>query len=60
MSHLLIMALHGLLVATFFAFLTRDRAQERLRLFGILFGGMMIGALALAWIMFPYPVQGQP
>lgn len=60
MSHLLIMALHSLLVATFFSFLTRDRPRGRMKVFVFLFAGMMVGAMALAWVMYPYPVQGRP
>jgi hypothetical protein len=60
LSHLLLMALHALLVAVFFAFLTRDRRAERLRVFLLVFVGMLIGALALAWLMYPYPAQGNP
>ncbi|MCZ6599511.1 MAG: hypothetical protein O7C74_04385 [Acidobacteria bacterium] len=59
MSHFMVMALHSLLVATFFAFLTRDRAMGRIRVFVFLFVGMMVGAMALAWVMYPYPVQGR-
>ena len=55
----MIMALHSLLVAAFFAFLTRDRAIGRIKVFLILFVGMMVGAIALAWVMYPYPVQGR-
>ncbi len=55
----MVMALHSLLVATFFAFLTRDRAVGRIRVFVFLFVGMMVGAMALAWVMYPYPVQGR-
>jgi len=60
MSHFLIMTLHSLLVAVFFAFLTRDGFMPRLRIGLFLFAGMMMGALLLAWFMYPYPVQGQP
>jgi hypothetical protein len=52
------MALHALLVSVFFAFLIRDRAAGRLKVFLVLFAGMLAGALALAWLMYPYPVQG--
>jgi hypothetical protein len=60
MSHLFLMALHALLVGAFFAFLTRERSLDRLRVFSMVFIGMLLGALALAWLMYPYPVQGAP
>ncbi len=59
MSHFMIMALHSLLVSTFFAFLTRDKARGRIRVGLFLFVGMMVGAMTLAWVMYPYPVQGR-
>jgi hypothetical protein len=59
-SHLLLMVVHAGLVAMFFAFLTRERTVARLRAFLFIFFGMLAGALALAWLMFPYPVQGAP
>jgi len=57
-SHLLLMMFHAVLVGAFFAFLTRDEQRERWQLFFMVSGGMLFGALALAWLMFPYPVQG--
>jgi hypothetical protein len=60
MSHLFLMALHALLVGLFFAFLTREKMLDRLRVFSLVFLGMLLGALALAWLMYPYPVQGAP
>jgi hypothetical protein len=59
MSHFLIMGLHSLLVAVFFAFLTRDGLRPRLKVTLVLFAGMMAGALVLAWLMYPYPIQGR-
>ncbi len=60
MSHLLLMVAHAGLVSIFFAFLTRERPGPRLRAFLFIFVGMLAGALALAWLMYPYPVQGGP
>ena len=54
------MVLHVILVGVFFAFLTRNRVSGRWRVFLMIFFGMVMGALALAWFMFPYPVQGTP
>lgn len=60
MSHFLVMGLHSLLVAVFFAFLTREGLMPRLKRGLYLFAGMMTGAMLLAWLMYPYPIQGQP
>lgn len=58
MSHFGLMLLHATLVGVFFAFLTQDTGRGRRRVFLKVFGGMVLGALALAWVMYPYPLQG--
>lgn len=54
-DHFLIMAIYALLVSGFFALLWRDGASERLRLFGILLAALLLGGLAVAWMMYPFP-----
>lgn len=54
-SHLLHLVLYGALVAAFFAVLVRRSLKEQLRLGGILWVAMVGGALALAYVMFPFP-----
>ena len=54
-DHFLIMAIYALLVSGFFALLWRDGARERWRLFGILLAALLLGGLAVAWLMYPFP-----
>ena len=54
-DHFVIMAVYALLVSGFFALLWRDAARERLRLFGILLAALLLGGLAVAWLMYPFP-----
>ena len=54
-SHLLQMTLYSTLVSTFFAVLMRRTRREQLRLGAILWLAMVGGALALAYLMFPFP-----
>ncbi|HEV8231753.1 MAG TPA: hypothetical protein VGQ75_05355 [Thermoanaerobaculia bacterium] len=54
-DHLLIMTVYALLVSGFFALLWRDVARERLHLFGILLAALVLGGLAVAWLMYPFP-----
>jgi hypothetical protein len=54
-SHLLHMLLYSLLVATFLAVLLRHDTRNRLRLGFTLWFAMVGGALALAYLMFPFP-----
>ena len=54
-SHLLQMTLYSTLVSTFFAVLMRRTSREQFRLGAILWLAMVGGALALAYLMFPFP-----
>lgn len=55
MSHFLLMTVYALLVSLFFAVMQRREPRDQVRLFLQLFFGMMIGGLALAWLMYPFP-----
>ncbi len=59
MSHILLMTVYALLVSLFFAVMQRREPRAQLRLFLQLFLGMMLGGLALAWLMYPFP-SGPP
>jgi hypothetical protein len=54
-DHFLIMTAYALLVSIFFALLWRDDPRQRLRLFGILLAALVLGGLAVAWLMYPFP-----
>ena len=59
MSHFLLMVLYAFVVSAFFALLWHDDARSRMRLFAKLFFGMVLGALAAAYLMYPVP-KGPP
>ena len=54
-SHLLHLLLYATVVATFFALLSRRTGRDRIRLGVVLWGAMVLGTLALAWLMLPFP-----
>ncbi|MCA1582478.1 MAG: hypothetical protein LC796_14015 [Acidobacteria bacterium] len=54
-DHFLIMAVYALLVSIFFAFVWRNERRERLLLFAKIFGALIVGGLAVAWLMYPFP-----
>jgi cytochrome bd-type quinol oxidase subunit 2 len=54
-DHFVIMAVYAVLVSAFFALLWREERRERLRLFGILIAALLLGGLAVAWLMYPFP-----
>jgi len=58
-SHFLLMVLYSLLVSVFFAVLWRRDRRGQVVLFLQLFLGMVLGGLALAWLMYPFP-SGPP
>jgi hypothetical protein len=53
--HFGLMCLYAFLVASFFALLSRAPLRDRVRLFCLLFFGLVGGALALGWLMYPFP-----
>jgi len=55
-SHLLLMALFASLVSLVFAVLLADDPGSQLRLGAKLFGGFIVSALVLGWLMYPFPI----
>lgn len=55
MSHFLLLVLYSFLVSVFFAVLWRRTLRDQAVLFLQLFLGMVLGGLALAWLMYPFP-----
>jgi uncharacterized membrane protein YfcA len=55
LSHLCLLLLFALVVATFFALLWRRDRRGQVRLFLQLFVGMVVGGLVVAWLMYPLP-----
>ena len=54
-SHFLHMVLYSCLVSTFLAVLARPERRSRLKLGFTLWLSMVGGALALAYLMYPFP-----
>lgn len=55
-SHFLLMVLFSGLVSLVFGVLARDEPVEQARFGGLLFAGFVIAALALGWLMYPFPL----
>ena len=55
-SHLLLLVVFALCVSIVFAALMRDDMDEQLRLGMKMFGGMIVTALILGWLMYPFPI----
>lgn len=56
-SHLLLMALFALFVSLVFSVLAKDTVREQVRLGGLMFAGFMLVGLAVAWLMYPFPLR---
>jgi hypothetical protein len=54
-DHFVIMTIYALLVSAFFALLWRQERKERWKLFGLLMASLVLGGLAVAWLMYPFP-----
>ena len=55
LDHLRLMVLDALLIAIFFAFLWKQVRRERWLYFWKVFGALVLGAIALGWVMYPFP-----
>ena len=56
-SHLLLLALFAFFVSLVFALLAKDEPKEQLRFGGLMFGGFVVSAMVLGWLMYPFPFQ---
>ena len=57
MSHFLLMVVYALQVSAFFAVLWRRARRAQVKLFLQLLIGMVVGGLAVAWLMYPFPLS---
>ena len=59
MNHLLLMVAYAGIVSAFFALLSRRPPRAQGELFAKLFFGLVLGGIALAWLMYFFP-SGPP
>jgi hypothetical protein len=55
-SHILLLIIFAFFVSLVFAMIAKDTAPEQLQFGGLLFGGFVLAALALGWLMYPFPL----
>ena len=55
-SHLVLMLIFSLCVSAVFAGLLREEAHDQLVIGAKMVGGMIVAALILGWVMFPFPI----
>ena len=56
-NHIVLMFLYAVATALFFALLWKEGRQERIRFFAVVFVSLFIGGIALAWLMYPFPLR---
>jgi hypothetical protein len=55
-THLGLLALFAFFVSLVFAVIAKDEAREQLRFGGLMFAGFLASAIALGWLMYPFPL----
>jgi hypothetical protein len=55
-SHLLLLVVFATFVSIVFAVITKDHPKEQLRFGGLLFAGLVAGAVLFSWLMYPFPL----
>jgi hypothetical protein len=56
-SHVVLMLIYALATALFFTLLWKSGRSERIRFFLFVFLSLFFGGIALAWVMFPFPLK---
>lgn len=55
--HVTLMFLYAVAAALFFALLWKQTRQERIRFFALVFSALFLGGIAVAWLMYPFPLR---
>ena len=55
-SHFVLLVVFAFFVSLVFAVLLRDEPEAQLRFGALLFGGFVVGAVVLGWLMYPLPI----
>ena len=53
-SHFLLLVIFALFVSLVFAVIARDGLRDQLRFGGLMFGGFIVAAFVLGWLMYPF------
>jgi hypothetical protein len=54
-SHFLLMVVFALFAAVVFAMLMKEQPRDQVRFGALVFGGFILSALVLGWLMYPLP-----
>ncbi|HEX3070729.1 MAG TPA: hypothetical protein VHX14_19325 [Thermoanaerobaculia bacterium] len=56
-NHIVLMFLYALGTGIFFALLWKETRREQIRFFLLVFFSLFFGGIALAWLMYPFPLR---
>jgi cytochrome bd-type quinol oxidase subunit 2 len=56
-NHIVLMILYALATALFFTLLWKNERREQVKFFLFVFFALVIGGVALAWAMYPFPLH---
>ena len=56
-NHIVLMALYAVATGLFFTLLWKSGREERIRFFLFVVIGLVVGGIALAWVMYPFPLH---
>ena len=54
-DHLLLLVIFSVFVSVVFAALTQETFREQVKFGAMMFAGLVASAIALGWLMYPFP-----
>ena len=55
-SHYLLLVIFSFFVSLVFAVIAKDQPADQLKFGGVMFGGFLVSAVVLGWLMYPFPL----
>ena len=56
-NHVVLMFIYAVMTGVYFALLWKHTRRERIRFFLFVFSCLFFGGIALAWLMYPFPLK---
>ena len=56
-NHIVLMFIYAVATGIYFALLWKSTRRDRIIFFVKVFVGLFIGGIALAWVMYPFPLR---
>ena len=56
-DHIFLMFFYAVATGIFFALLWKENRRERIQCFLVIFCSLFFGGIAIAWLMFPFPLR---